>query len=734
MNNKISKGRLIGLSFIICHLSFSAALTSCTDLDSDKYFGDRKTLESVFTDEIQANQWLAHAYAFLNGSNFEVCSKGATGNDGGNWNPFNFADDMYYGDRDNTFGDSKDADYASYNSFHEGNYTEAVGQNAWVRCYQGIYQASVFIHHIGMNERLSPDAIEDYRGQARFVRAYFYWLLLRKFGPVPIMADEGADYTLEYDELATPRSTYEECATYIADQMLMAAKELKYTRRDESNTMRPTIGAALATRAIVLTYAASPLANGQLQNGHHPSNVTDDVAKQLRNFDGTPLLSLTYDETKWARAAAACKDVIDLGVYDLYVDGFDDQTDGGDYPKSIAPPYDAEFSDKNWPEGWKNIDPYKSYCKLFNGSVSPVNNPELIFTRGNMSKSDHDNGIGSLVLHSMPVSLNGWNTHGLTQKMVDTYYMKDGTDVDGMYREWRQPGDAGNDRERPTGFITRDEARSNAYPEVPVWHNGTSSMQMSQRTNVGKQYVGREPRFYASVAYSGSVWQQLENNSQSLWGVQVTYYRAGTDGYKNSFSYLRTGIGVKKYYNPHDWINAQNNYDHICEKYEPAIRYADILLLYAESLNELSEGKSYQQKDWKGNDITISGRDISEMKRGIRPVRIRAGLPDYADNVYASQDDLRAKIKRERMIEFMGEGKRYFDLRRWMDAPVEENKRVYGLNVFQTAQNREEFMQVIPVYNLSATFTDKMYFWPISFTDLKRNKNLVQNPGWKYND
>ncbi len=60
--------------------------------------------------------------------------------------------------------------------------------------------------------------------------------------------------------------------------------------------------------------------------------MTDDVAKQLRNFDGTPLLSLTYDENKWARAAAACKDVMDLGIYDLYVDGFDDQTEGGDYP------------------------------------------------------------------------------------------------------------------------------------------------------------------------------------------------------------------------------------------------------------------------------------------------------------------------------------------------------------------------------------------------------------------
>ena len=78
---------------------------------------------------------------------------------------------------------------------------------------------------------MSQEEVEDYRGQARFVRAYYYWLLLRKFGPVPIMADEGADYTLEYDELATPRSTYEETATYIADEMLKAAKEAQQTGR-----------------------------------------------------------------------------------------------------------------------------------------------------------------------------------------------------------------------------------------------------------------------------------------------------------------------------------------------------------------------------------------------------------------------------------------------------------------------------------------------------------------------
>ncbi|MBQ8936867.1 MAG: RagB/SusD family nutrient uptake outer membrane protein [Bacteroidaceae bacterium] len=738
------RGRGVGLLLAIF------LVTSCADLDSDKYFGDRKTLESVFTDRQQVDQWLAHAYSFLDGCNFEVCSKGATGADGGNWNPFNFADDMYYGDRDNTFGDSKDADYASYNSFREGNYDESVGQNSWVRCYQGINQATLFMQNIDShdwNYDLSLEDRIDRKGQARFVRAYYYWLLLRKFGPVPILPDEGVDYTLEYDDLATPRATYEECAEWIASEMLKAAGELKYYTRDESNVMRPTIGAALAVRAIVYTYAASPLANGQLKNGEHPENVSDNIAKELKNFDGTYLLSLDYDESKWARAAAACKDVMDLGVYDLYTESYNDVASDGT-PHTVTPPdtviygpnsgagFEDNFANQNWPKGWKNIDPYLSYRNLFNGIAAPSSNPELIFTRGNMNKNDHDNGIGSLVLHSMPVSVNGWNTHGLTQKMVDTYYMKDGTDVDGMYKEWRTPGatttlNPGNDNPRPEGFITRAEAQSGNYPEVLVNPTARSSVQMQQLLQVAHQYVGREPRFYASVAYNGTLWEMLKHPTSSLWNSQITYYRGGTDGYKNSFSYLRTGIGMKKYYNPNDYIPAQNSYDGICEKFEPAIRYADILLQYAEALNELTQ--SYTLKNWKGEDVTIS-RNIEEMKKGIQPVRIRAGLHDYPAADYADANKLRARIKRERMIEFMAEGKRYFDLRRWMDAPIEENKRVYGLNVFQTSANKDDFMQVIPVYNLSATFTDKMYFWPISFTDLKRNKNLVQNPGWKYND
>ena len=715
-------------------LIFSAVLagslmTSCLDLDSDKYFVDRKTEEFVFTDRSQAEQWLAHAYSFLTGCNFEVCSKGGTGGTGGDWNPFCFADDIYYGDRDNAYGDNKDADYASYNSFREGNYTEEVGYNAWIKCYKGIYQASIFIHKIGQlvgHDDMSEEAVTDMRGQARFVRAYYYWLLLRKFGPVPIMPDEGADYTESYDNLAVPRSTYEEVAQYISDEMIKAAEEIQYYKRDANNIGRPTKGSCLATRAIAFTYAASPLANGQLANGQHPEGVTDDAARSLKNFDGTPLLGLTYDESKWARAAAACRDVMELGVYDLYhVQATSSASDG--YPATVPPYDDGNFSTKDWPEGYANIDPMQSYRQLFDGDVTPPENPELIFSRvSNMNINDNDNGIGALVLHEMPTLRGGWNTHGMTQKMVDTYYMKDGTDVDGMYREWAP--EKGNDRPRATGWTTRTEVRQGKYPELAVRQSPTDGI------DVSLQYVGREPRFYASVAYSGAVWEGLGNNTTTSqrW-YQCFYYRGSGNGYVNNFNYPRTGIGIKKWYHPYDYSESTSNgYAHFRAKFETAIRYADILLMYAESLNELTG--SYQIASWDGSKTYTVSRDIQQIKRGTNPVRIRAGLPDFSDEVYASADLLRAKIKRERMIELMGEGKRYFDLRRWMDAPIEENTLIYGLNVFQTKAFKDDFMQVIPTFNLSSIFSDKMYFWPISHTELKRNKNLVQNPGWTYND
>lgn len=728
--------KYISMSLLTLVAGASAILYSCDDtLDSDKYFDDRRTIESVFTDINQTNGWLSQAFSYLKTDLADCLTKeqGAVG-----WHCF--ADDMYFGDRDVLY-DNKWTTSDAYTSFKQGDYDENLGSNAWRDAYRGIFQASVFIHNIDRNDKLSVEDRTDLKGQARFVRAYYYWLLLRRYGPVPILPDEGADYNLDYSELSYPRNTYEEVAQFIGSEMVQACKELKDWSRHQGNTsaenlIRPTRGAALATRALAYIYAASPLANGQLANGSHPG-VSDAFAKTLVNKDGTPLLGLTYDESKWARAAAACRDVMECPAgYELFhvgVNTTDNRISG--YPKTITPYQDGDFSEKNWPEGYADIDPYLSYRDFFNG-VADLSNPEIIFSRGyNVGFSEHAS-ISGFVTHQMPNTLNGFNCHGLTQKMVDAYYMRDGSDVAGKDSEYGE----GDGSVRRTDWTTNSRG-ANPYTKYPPLGQGVSM-----------QYADREPRFYACVSFNGSYWWNADPDVKTHY-MQIYYWRGNTstgssgdsgegssaggtqnNGYTNSCYYLRTGIGCKKWVNPSDYRRARDgsDYDNIVRKWEPAIRYADILLMYAEALNELNG--TYSVPSWDGSTTYTVSRDINQLKRGIRPVRCRAGIPDFSASDYADQDTFRKKVKRERMIEFLGEGKRYYDLRRWMDAPIEETKPVYGCNVLMTANQKDEFQQIVPVYNLPTVFTEKMYFWPISFDELKRNKNLVQNPGWQYND
>ncbi len=658
---------------------------SCSDyLETEKYFKDRMSIEKTFEQRNYAENWLAHAFSFLQNENADVCNKDFS------WH--NFADDIYTGD----WGEL-------YKKFKNGEYNEDDLQASWSSCYKGIRQASEFIKNIDINKEMTQDEITDYKGQARFLRAYLYWLLLRKYGPVPIIkAEDGMiDYTLPYNKIALPRNTYDDCVDYITTELVQAAKELELDR-EALNIARPTRGAALAARAKVLLYAASPLMNGN----------NDDYAHKLVDDKGNRLLSEKYDESKWAKAAAAARDVMELNKYQIYVAHYRD-FGNNDFPKTISPPYDSEYSDKDWPAGWRNIDPFASYRALFDGELSAATNPELIFSRVQNGTGGNTVGLQGMVVHMLPRAANGWNTLGVTQKQCDAYYMNDGSDVHGKDKEIGR----GDGSERVKGYVTFEDINAGRY--IPLLEG------------VSLQYANREPRFYASVAYNGSLWTLSTATIPEHRNYRTWYYRGSPEGYSNTDFWLRTGIGCKKYVHPYDTYE-NNTLSQIRNKTEPAIRYAEILLIYAEALNELDG--SYQIPSWDDSKIYTINRDIIEMKKGILPIRIRAGLPDFDTDDYNSKEELRKKIKRERQIELMAEGHRYYDLRRWKDAPTEEALPVYGCNTVMTAEQRDLFHTPVIVSSIPTTFSDKMWFWPISKAELKRNSRLTQNPGWQTYD
>lgn len=690
---------------IIIILSFVTSLgfvfSGCSDyLDSDYIFDERMSIEGVFQNKDYTNEWLARGYFFLGTDHMQdICSKKNL--------TFNFADDMYYGDEGN-----------EYKKWKNGEYNESgLGDNSlaiWRDAYRGIRQMSIFLQNIDLNQEFSRSEIADFKGQAHFLRAYFYWMMIRVYGPVPIVPEEGIDYTKEYDEIALPRNSYDECTDYISNELAQAAKMLP-PERGIQEIVRPTQGAALALRAKVLLFAASPLYNGKA-----PAEVSAVMVDRY----GNSLLSTTYDETKWAKAAAAAKDVMDMGRYQLHV-AFKKVTGDVAYPATVTPPDDENgtFSENEWPNGWANIDPFESYRSVFNGDVSIYENKELIFTRGQNQSGE---GIEALVLHQLPRREGkGYNSHGMTQKQCDAYYMKDGKDCPGMNsmyagRKGYEDISRYNNESRPTDLVKENELA--VYPELGELGTG-----------VCKQYAAREPRFYASVSYNGSTWNLLnaDPTKDEEENVQIFYYRGDPNGYKNTTYWPRTGISVKKYVHPDDISNVQQtDYDktRIKDKVDPAIRYAELLLIYAEALNELTT--THDIPSWDGSKTYSLSRTDVELKKGIQPVRIRAGVPDYDSDVYDNPDKFRIKLKRERQIELFAEGHRYFDLRRWMDAPAEEASPVYGCNAYCTKDLSASFHTPVATPSLPSIFTLKMWFWPIHHDELKHNKELTQNPGW----
>lgn len=330
--------------------------SSCSDyLSVERYFNDRQDLERIFKSRDYTEEWLANGYYQLLSSNLDIGHVKFTVS--------NFSDDMTFNEDPSFNGNS-----ISFQDFKAGSYDIDRLNGSWTQSYKGIRQASILIENVDINEDFTKEEIDDIKGQAYFLRGYLYWLLIRKYGPVPILPDQALDYDASYDELSYPRNSYDECVEYIAEQMLLAASLMK-PDRDARSAGRPTVGSALAVRAKAYLYAASPLFNGNPE-------MADFV-----DHEGRILISQEYDHSKWARAAAAALDVIELGKYKLFVSAAR-KTGSEAYPATITPPYHPVYSEANWPDGWADIDPMESYRALFNGDLYVNENPELIFTRG----------------------------------------------------------------------------------------------------------------------------------------------------------------------------------------------------------------------------------------------------------------------------------------------------------------------------------------------------------------
>ena len=133
------------------------------------------------------------------------------------------------------------------------------------------------------------------------------------------------------------------------------------------------------------------------------------------------------------------------------------------------------------------------------------------------------------------------------------------------------------------------------------------------------------------------------------------------------------------------------------------IRLAELYLNYAEALNE-AEGPT------------------AEVYNAVNKIRRRAQLLDLPANL--TKDEMRNKIRQERRVELAFENHRFWDVRRWKIAEIVDNKKVHKITV--NADGTYSY----PVFQNRVFDKAKHYLFPIPQSEIDKNRNLVQNPGW----
>lgn len=555
-----------------------------------------------------------------------------------------------------------------------------MSMNVWPQMYKIIRKTNLIFQRIDECKDLTTLEEREILGYAHFMRAYAYYHILMNLGPVVLIGDETLETNEKPEYYNRERATYDESVDYICDELELAAKYIPLTV-SMGQFGRPTRGAAYGLIARLRLQQASPLFNGGAAAKTH-------FASWKRTVDGVDYVSQQYDEKKWAVAAAAAKRVIDMGVYELYTVKRD----------STTMPLPKNVPSGDFPNGAGNIDPFKSYSDMFTGEALSQKNTEFVW--GRISSN-----VRNYTRHAFPIdNLGGWNGMAIPQKIVDAYYMVDGRDINNSSEEY-------------------------PYSEIGFSSEKQSFSGYQLNNGVYNMYMNREMRFYASIGFSECFWPCLSTSESGRRNQTITYFKGGNSGKDRTNSDIRnypiTGYVIKKFIHKDDaWAG---NDAETLEKPFPIIRYAEILLSYVEALNNLTGGHTIT--DAEGNSQTFT-RDVNEMAKYFNMIRYRAGLPGLTSAELSSPDQMFDLIVRERMIEFLHENRRFYDVRRWGIYEEVDKEPIVGMDTESRKDGYYERTVVNHPIARNRKVERKMIWLPISRQEIRKVPKMDQNPGW----
>ncbi|MBE7170889.1 MAG: RagB/SusD family nutrient uptake outer membrane protein [Williamsia sp.] len=294
------------------------------------------------------------------------------------------------------------------------------------------------------------------------------------------------------------------------------------------------------------------------------------------------------------------------------------------------------------PPGTNDYGLYPDYYRLFIDDL----NKEIIFARIFQNPSPNVGGDRPKWYMSVPgVNDGAWGGFSPSQNLVDAYEMKNGRRI----------------ADQSSGYNPQDP------------------------------YTNRDSRLDKSVLHQGSKYKA---------GIIIETYRGGNTNNTNRLDSSKTGYGLMKMVDTsrygaagdadNDWI---------------FIRYAEVLLNYAEAQNEAA-----------GPDATVYD--------AINQIRARSGQPPLAG---LSQADLRERIRNERRVELSFEEHRFFDVRRWKLGSVYFNAPLNKVSITRDAGGA--LIYSYPKWE-DRIFQDYQNLLPIPQSEIDRNPKLTQNPGY----
>lgn len=559
-----------------------------------------------------------------------------------------------------------------YNAFKIGDGTQNTLTpycNMWIRggLYAGIRYCNTFINRIDGVFNMEQLEKDIWKAEIKALKAHFYFILLEQYGPI-ILVPNNISVESELDEMLQARSPIDECVSAIVALCNESMSDIPpYNQKEADHRTFHSLESVAMLKTKALLLAASPLYNG---NSEYSTFV---------NKNEVLLFSQTYDPDKWRLAAEAADEAVNICESNGKKLIDDDRTGRTTLQKNI-----------------NNI-----YNSLFDSSYK---NSEAIFMLKNLS-SYHFN-IEILPYIKYDENREQANFAGLSgsiaasMTMVEMYYSNNGLPIE---------------EDKTYNF-------RNIY-EFDIENSSEYNGVVANR-EVISLHLRREPRFYAHIASDGTFWQRGPSNTNDRYEINPyknTLFGTEEDRHSLEVPINLTGYWVKKLIKNDFQSGSYINSAHTPGDGAVIWRLAELYLMQAEAWNEY-DGPS------------------RKVHAALDKVRKRAGIPNiedawirYAKNpgMIKSKEGLRAAIHQEYSIEFAFEGKRYFNLTRWLRAATELNKPQFGWNVF--GENKESFYNngdgPTIVWSKRRFNSSRDYLQPIKSDEIQISGNK-QNPGW----